>query len=33
MENYVLGSLSEDFAKEICSWKYEGEYSIYNLLI
>ncbi|MBW4829632.1 MAG: GNAT family N-acetyltransferase [Clostridiaceae bacterium] len=30
MEDYVLKSLSEDYAKEICSWKYEGEYSIYN---
>ncbi len=30
MENYVLKSLSEDYAKEICSWKYEDEYSIYN---
>ena len=30
MENYVLKFLSEDYAKEICSWKYEGEYSIYN---
>jgi len=30
MKNYVLKFLSEDYAKEICSWKYEGEYSIYN---
>lgn len=30
MENYVLKSLSEDYAKEICCWKYDGEYSIYN---
>lgn len=25
--NYTKGI---DYAKEICSWKYEGEYSIYN---
>lgn len=30
MKNYVLIKLSEDYAKEICSWRYEGEYSIYN---
>lgn len=30
MENYILTELSEDYAKEICSWRYEGEYSIYN---
>ncbi|WFA08781.1 GNAT family N-acetyltransferase [Tissierella sp. Yu-01] len=29
-ENYILTELSEDYAKEICSWIYEGEYSIYN---
>ena len=31
MENYILTELTEDYAKEICSWRYEGEYSIYNL--
>lgn len=31
MNNYVLTTLSEDYAKEICGWKYDGEYSIYNL--
>jgi len=30
MRNYVLTTLSEDYAKEICSWKYDEEYSIYN---
>ncbi len=30
MKDYVLTKLSEDNAKEICSWRYEGEYSIYN---
>lgn len=30
MKNYVLTILSEDYSKEICSWRYEGEYSIYN---
>jgi ribosomal-protein-alanine N-acetyltransferase len=23
--------LCEDYAKEICGWKYDEEYSIYNL--
>ncbi|WIV11044.1 GNAT family N-acetyltransferase [Proteiniborus sp. MB09-C3] len=31
MENYILTELSEDYAKEICNWRYEGEYSIYDL--
>lgn len=31
MNNYVLTTLSEDYAKEICGWKYDEEYSIYNL--
>ncbi len=30
MDNYILMELSESQAKEICSWRYEGEYSIYN---
>jgi ribosomal-protein-alanine N-acetyltransferase len=30
MENFILTELSEVYAKEICSWKYEEEYSIYN---
>lgn len=30
MSNYILLTLSEDYAKEICSWKYDEEYSIYN---
>ena len=30
MKNYYLTELSEDHAKEICNWSYEGEYSIYN---
>ncbi|CAK7086037.1 hypothetical protein CIW83_04885 [Tissierella sp. P1] len=32
MENYIVMELSEEYAKEICSWRYEGEYSIYNFL-
>lgn len=24
MKNYVLTILSEDYSKEICSWRYEG---------
>lgn len=31
MSNYVLMTLSEDYAKEICTWKYDEDYSIYNL--
>lgn len=30
MKDYILTALSEDYAKEICGWRYEGEYSIYN---
>lgn len=29
-KDYVITKLSEDYAKEICSWRYEGKYSIYN---
>ncbi|GAA0117000.1 GNAT family N-acetyltransferase [Clostridium senegalense] len=28
--NFKLDVLTEDSAKEICSWKYTNEYSIYN---
>lgn len=28
---FILDNLSENQAKEICSWKYEGIYSVYNL--
>lgn len=28
---YVKDNMTEEYAKDICSWKYEGEYSIYNL--
>ena len=32
MENkYVKDSMNDGYARDICSWKYEGEYSIYNL--
>lgn len=31
MSNYILTTLNEEYAKEICCWKYDGEYSIYNL--
>lgn len=31
MSNYILATLSEDYAKEICTWKYDEEYSVYNL--
>lgn len=30
MSNYVLMTLNEAYAKEICGWKYDGEYSVYN---
>ena len=29
MSDYVLATLSEDYAKEICTWKYDEEYSVY----
>lgn len=25
--------LTEDMAKEVCTWKYEGEYAVYNYLL
>lgn len=28
--NLKLGTLTENVAKEICSWRYSNEYSIYN---
>lgn len=31
MGEFSLKVLSEEDAKEICNWKYEGEYAIYNL--
>lgn len=30
MEKYELRVLSEKYAKEICTWKYDGDYAIYN---
>lgn len=30
MDIYKVGILTEEMAKEICTWKYEGEYSVYN---
>src|SRR5664279_3355776 len=30
MAEYIRKVLSEDYAREICGWKYEGEYSVYN---
>ena len=32
MEKYIRKVLSEEYAKEICGWKYENEYSVYNFL-
>ena len=31
MSDYVLAILNEDYAKEICTWKYDENYSVYNL--
>ncbi len=30
MDKYIVSELNEDMAKEVCTWKYEGVYSIYN---
>lgn len=30
MEKYILTKLTENYAKEICSWRYDGDYSVYN---
>ncbi|MFZ5966844.1 MAG: GNAT family N-acetyltransferase [Bacillota bacterium] len=30
MQAYTLTLLTEDMAKEICTWRYDGEYAIYN---
>ena len=29
--NYLKVSMNEQYAKEICAWKYDGDYAIYNL--
>ena len=29
MSDYVLAILNEDYAKEICTWKYDEEDSVY----
>lgn len=31
MNEYTVRTLTEDDAKEICLWKYEGEYAVYNM--
>ena len=31
MSDYVLAILNEEYAKEICTWKYDEGYSVYNL--
>lgn len=28
--NFIVESLTENYAKQICNWKYKSEYSIYN---
>ena len=30
MDRCIVNALSEDMAKEICTWKYDGDYAIYN---
>lgn len=30
MVEYILTRLTEDYAKEICNWRYNGYYSVYN---
>ncbi len=30
VNNYKCIVLNEELAKEICSWKYNGEFSVYN---
>lgn len=31
MKSYIITKLTEDYTKEICKWKYEDEYAVYNL--
>ena len=31
MNRLVYGHLSDDAKRQICNWKYDGEYAIYNL--
>ena len=31
MNEYTIRTLTEDDAKEICLWKYDGEYAVYNM--
>lgn len=28
--NFIVENMTEAFAKDICGWKYDGEYSVYN---
>lgn len=30
LEKYIVTELNEEFAKEICRWRYEGDYCVYN---
>ena len=30
MDKYIVSALSEAMAKEICTWRYDGAYAIYN---
>ncbi len=30
MKDYILEALTEDYAREICNWRYEGACSVYN---
>ncbi len=31
MTDFIMKTLSEENAREICTWQYEGEYTVYNL--
>lgn len=30
MNDYIIEVLTEDYAKEICNWRYEGDCAVYN---
>lgn len=31
MEKFVYGNLTEEAKRQICAWKYDGEYALYDL--
>ena len=30
VNNYIIKEMTEEYAKEICTWKYEKQYASYN---